>query len=155
RLSGQDHLSRRKRRARRGDRGCFGASPAACAVRQRSPAGRGPRVSAGRSWRGCVRGVRGVRGPAVACRLERGAERPRGGRSPALRLRRLRAAGQLADGGRRARAPRAGARGGPPRALHEKGGSMAKQALTFGFGGYADLDLTFGEFFNNDHTITI
>jgi hypothetical protein len=32
---------------------------------------------------------------------------------------------------------------------------MARRALAFGFGGYADLDLTFGEFFAGDHTVTV
>jgi hypothetical protein len=27
------------------------------------------------------------------------------------------------------------------------------RALTFGFGGYADLDLILGEFFNANHTV--
>jgi hypothetical protein len=32
---------------------------------------------------------------------------------------------------------------------------MARRALALGFGGYADLDLTFGEFFDGDHTVTV
>ena len=32
---------------------------------------------------------------------------------------------------------------------------MSTRALTFGFGGYADLDLTFGEFFHGNHTVMI
>ncbi len=32
---------------------------------------------------------------------------------------------------------------------------MPNRALTFGFGGYADLDVTFGEFFHSDHTVMI
>lgn len=32
---------------------------------------------------------------------------------------------------------------------------MANRALAFGFGGYADLDLTFGEFFPNNHTVMV
>lgn len=32
---------------------------------------------------------------------------------------------------------------------------MATRALTFGFGGYADLDVTFGEFFHGDHTVMV
>jgi Concanavalin A-like lectin/glucanases superfamily/Repeat of unknown function (DUF346) len=32
---------------------------------------------------------------------------------------------------------------------------MSKRALAFGFGGYADLDLTFGEFFAKNHAVTI
>lgn len=32
---------------------------------------------------------------------------------------------------------------------------MARRALALGFGGYADLDLTFGEFFADDHTVTV
>ena len=32
---------------------------------------------------------------------------------------------------------------------------MPNRALTFGFGGYADLDITFGEFFHSDHTVMV
>ena len=32
---------------------------------------------------------------------------------------------------------------------------MANRALTFGYGGYADLGVTFGEFFQNNHTVTV
>lgn len=32
---------------------------------------------------------------------------------------------------------------------------MARKALALGFGGYADLDLTFGEFFDGDHTLLV
>src|SRR5262245_53218938 len=32
---------------------------------------------------------------------------------------------------------------------------MSKLALAFGFGGYADLDLKFGEFFGKNHTVVV
>ena len=32
---------------------------------------------------------------------------------------------------------------------------MSKRALAIGFGGYADLDLTFGEFFTSNHTLVV
>ena len=32
---------------------------------------------------------------------------------------------------------------------------MSKLALAFGFGGYADLDLKFGEFFGKDYTVVV
>jgi hypothetical protein len=32
---------------------------------------------------------------------------------------------------------------------------MSIRALAFGFGGYADLDLTFGEFFDKNHTLVV
>jgi Concanavalin A-like lectin/glucanases superfamily len=32
---------------------------------------------------------------------------------------------------------------------------MSKLALAFGFGGFADLDLTFGEFFHSNHTVAL
>ena len=38
---------------------------------------------------------------------------------------------------------------------HDDNDATTPRALTFGFGGYADLDVTFGEFIHSDHTVTI